>query len=610
MAGFETLIENSEKFQKTKTKCIDSVKLSLTGITNLVINHEDPCIIDTFLENTFKAKDLYKGTNKIDAIELQQGASGQGVAISYIDQLIYGSFETLNGTSSDDMDIKYKIDNRTGERQRKNDGFINRAEVLTGTAVDKLLIIRNIDYCNDFCSVIPAKVDPRALYLFDKFRDSHARHGLRMLLVTNDPIKLPFKIRTIKLEPVDEFEAEHLLNSFISLAEGSGKPIDINKSQKEQVKRKILGLTYTEAGDIIAEAMSDSKEGNAINSIQFVKFIRDKVNRNFMEEGNGLSHLTTKPWEDYICPQSSNFSWDVKKILRDFEEIKHINTIIAKCDDESEIEKHNKSAKAIRTRMPHVILLYGKGGVGKSAFAPHFAGLLDFDAWNFNVAAAHSKFVGEGAERMRATLNRISRSSHLVCRMDEYDRAMGSGGNDESGMHEAHRQVESELMNWLQDEQEDNNFVERDIFVIITTNHKDNITGPLLRSGRIDLVIDIDEFDEESTKESFLSAPRRLKNRGILLVGFNDNYNNLSIAINNLDLDKLAHLANKKGFTVRDVDMLLQEMASHDYYYKRGKEGLEWSTENFIRVLEESIGSVREDGTAELLLGDRLVIKT
>ena len=608
MSDFSALIQSSDKFQNIKSRCIDATKLSLTGITNLIVNHEDPCIVDSFLSDTFKSKELYHGTIEIDAVELQQGNAGQGYAISYIDQLIYGTFELAE--DSDEMDVKYKVDSRTGERKRKPDGFINRPDVLTNTTNQKLLIIRNIDYSNDFCSGDSGVIDSKALYIFDKFRNSHSRHGLRLLLITNEPLKLPFSTRSVEFEPVDEYEATHLLTSFIHLCKAGQKNIDITKAQREQIQRKIFGLTYTEAGDVIAESLSDSKVGDDIDSTKVVKFIRDKVNRNFMQDGNGLSHIIARPCEDYICPKASNFTWDVQKILRDFDEIKVINSAIAKCKDDKKIEQYEKIIRAIRTRMPHVILLYGKGGVGKSAFAPHFAGLLEFDAWNFNVAAAHSKYIGEGAERMRKTLDRVSSSSHLVCRIDEYDRAMGSGGNDESGMHEAHRQVESELMNWLQDEQEDNNFVKRDIFLVITTNHKDNITGPLLRSGRIDLVIDIDDFDEESTKEAFLTAPRRLKNREVLLVGFNDNYDKIEKAINRLDLPQIAKIANQKGFTVRDVDMLLQEMAAHAYYHKRGKDGLEWTTDNFVKVLEKSIGSVRENGTAEFVLGDRLLTGT
>jgi SpoVK/Ycf46/Vps4 family AAA+-type ATPase len=186
---------------------------------------------------------------------------------------------------------------------------------------------------------------------------------------------------------------------------------------------------------------------------------------------------------------------------------------------------------------------------------------------------------------------------------------MGSGGNYEGGMHPAHRQVESEVMNWLQDEQEENNFVKNDIFIIITTNHKDKITGPLLRSGRIDLVIDIGDFDEKGMVRSFLSASSRMKNRGITVVGFNDNYEKLQEKIDALDLDRISEIAKQKGFTVRDVDMLIIEMAAHDYYYKKGGAGIEWNTENFINVLNDSKGSTREDSTAELVLGDRFIFK-
>ena len=139
--------------------------------------------------------------------------------------------------------------------------------------------------------------------------------------------------------------------------------------------------------------------------------------------------------------------------------------------------------------------------------------LNDFDCWDFNIAASHSKWVGEGPQRMREALSRISKGSHLVVRIDEYDRAIGSTSGSGQGMHEAHKQVEAEFMNWLQNSQEENFLVNNDIFLVLTTNHKENITGPLMRSGRADLVIDISDFDEDSMRRAFLSAPRRMKNR-------------------------------------------------------------------------------------------------
>jgi hypothetical protein len=749
------------------------------------------------------------------------------------------------------------------------------------------------------------------------------------------------------MDPVDEFEAQHIIESFIQLYTAGGYKVKFNESQKKQIARKLCGLTYTESADAFSESLSNRTEHDKeLDPIKVVKNLREKVNRNLMEDANGLSHLTAKPWGDYICPENSNFTYDVKKIVRDFDEINRLKEEEKKAlqvkEDTSGIMQ---DVDAIRARMPHVIILYGKGGIGKclgkgtpvlmfdgsiknvedvavgdllmgpdskqrrvltttsgvgplyrvdqkksdsyvcnnkhilslqnaqkssdrtpifisaedfckkskhwqkynngwkigvefpeqdlpldpywfglwlgdgtslkpaitiahidpeirtwlekwakenslfirkevyhgadawnfsprqgsgycinnikatlkdlkvfgnkhipnlylknssknrlallaglidsdgyktktgsiqftnvnkrlatevlylvrslgfkgfwsesikgiksidykvmaytvtlggdlsrliaklprkqghdnpqkkslkcgisvtpigdgeyfgftidgdsqfllgdftvthnSAFPIHFAGLLDFDVWDFNINASHSKWIGEGAENMRKALTKISKASHVVVRIDEYDRAIGSTEASGQGMHEAHKQVESEFMNWLQNSQEDNMFAKNDIFLVLTTNHKDNITGPLLRSGRADLVIDINEFDDKSMREAFLSAPRRMKNRGVLPpVGYN-NFDDFLKSVEKLDLDKLVSLASQKGFTVRDVDVLLVEMATHDYYFKRNKTGIPWTTEMFVKVLENSTGSTKGEDTSELILGDRFLI--
>jgi SpoVK/Ycf46/Vps4 family AAA+-type ATPase len=429
-------------------------------------------------------------------------------------------------------------------------------------------------------------------------------------LVTNEPLQFPFKIRTIKFEPVDAYEAKHITESFIQLYTDAGYNVKFNESQIKQVIRKLCGTTYTEAADSFSEALSNRAETNKfIDPIRVVKNLRERVNRNLMEGSAGLTHLTPKPWGDYICSENSNFTFDVKKIVRDFNEIDLLK------EEEKKILKDGagdnsiivKKMDAIRARMPHVIILYGKGGLGKSAFPIHFAGLLDFDAWDFNINASHSKWIGEGAENMRKAIARISKASHVVVRIDEYDRAIGVTGASGQGMHEAHKQVEAEFMNWLQNGQEDNLFSKNDIFIVLTTNHKDNITGPLLRSGRADLVIDINEFDDKSMKEAFLSSPRRMKNRDLLPpVGYDD-FDSLLRDIQKLDLDKMVPLASQKGFTVRDIDTLIIEMAAHNYYFNKNKQGIPWTTEMFIKVLENSTGSTKGEDTSELVLGDRFI---
>jgi hypothetical protein len=232
--SYEILVENSKKFQELKRDTKLGVRLSLTGITNLVVNYEDPCLVDMFLKTCFKLSKLYKETYDIDAVELQKGSPGRGLAANYLETLIFGSIEEVD--SGHGMDVKVpKTDAQTGKRKRKMDGFINRKEVLTGEFQDKLLVIKNIDYCMDFCQTTPGVVDARNLWIFDNFRNPSIRLGGRLLLITNEPLKLPFKIRTIKLDPVDAFEAQHIIESFLQLYTEGGYTIKCNESQRKQI---------------------------------------------------------------------------------------------------------------------------------------------------------------------------------------------------------------------------------------------------------------------------------------------------------------------------------------------------------------------------------------
>lgn len=611
----ENLVKNSKKFQKLKVQLRQAIKLSLTGITNFVVNYEDPLLIDCFLEDALELDELYKETINIDAVELEYGAPGQGNSATAIDELIFGSIKMSKPTGNSKSEFANipvpEIDPKTGARLRNNDGFITRPEIKRSKkAKDRTLIIRNIDYCKDFCTRNPGVID-RAVWILDNFRHPVERKGCCLLLVSNIKLELPFSVRVVELPPVDECEAKEVINRLINRYKDSKYEVNFDDSQIRQITRKLCGLIYTKAGDLLASSFSESSNKNdrVIDSQKVVRELRSKINESFMASAVGLTHLSSRPWEDYICPESSNFTYDVKKIARDFGEINFLQ------DEFQDLSKKNSNTtvisadmEAIRARMPHVILLYGSGGVGKSAFPIHFAGLLDFDVWDFNINAIHDKYVGEGARKMREALSQISRSSHLIVRIDEYDRAIGSDQDHGQGMHSAHRQVESEFMNWLQNKQEENELVKRDIFIILTTNRKESITGPMLRSGRVDLVIDIANFDQQSIKETFLSAPRRMMHKEISLAGFK-NYDDMGKAIGALDLNVISEIASSKGFTVKDVDVFLQEMCVHNYYYKKGKGGIQWNTDSFVKVLNGSSGSNKSDFTGELVLGDRFLME-
>jgi SpoVK/Ycf46/Vps4 family AAA+-type ATPase len=624
--GISYLVEKSPSINEMIRSLKSTASMSVSGIINFVVNHENPMLVERILNKSFSAKQLFNETVRLDAVELQHGRPGKGASVRYFDELIYGTYKKKENK---DGDLAPDMNEQHGTINRVDNGLVTRAGLKQspsdGGCPDRILIINNIDYCLDFCSPDkPGVIDTRALFLLDKFRHPDNRHGCTLIFVTNKKLILPFSVDTIEIAPVREFEVKHILNVFIKLYRDMGTKLIINETQVKQIIRKLSGRTYNDACEVVCYCLLRSRTTeNGVKVIDMekaLKMLRSKINRDLMDNGFGLTQLESRPWEDYICPEQSEFTYDVKKLMRDFTEVnllgeerKNLSNSLKKEKDKekfqeglTKVESIGKTINGLRTRMPHVIVLYGQGGVGKSAFPVHLAGLLGMDVWDFNINATHSKFIGESSLQMRESISKINETSHIVIRIDEYDRAMGSTNELGRGMHEVHKQVESEFMNWLQNAQEENLFVKKNIFVVMTTNHKENITGPMLRSGRVDLVINIGSFDSESIKETFKTSARRMHNRGIGGTGF-DSPEELQEAINSLDLEKISELAVTKMFTVRDIETLILDMASHRYYYNRygDERGIPWTTESFVKVLENSEGSIKGDSTGELKLGYR-----
>ena len=624
------LAANSDSLKNLAKLLKVSTSIAPTGIVNFVVGHEDPILVRAVLEQAFNNDEIMDRTFGYDAFELQHGNPGGKKASSFIESKIFGSVKMKKGPN--DVLIP-EIEPTTGARIRNKDGLVNRPEVqaIENPTKERTLVISNIDTSLDFCPMDShGAIDLRNGQMFVTFTNKNVRHTTRLLLVTSEPLSfkkvnstIPFPCTRIDFPKLSEFEAKNVLHDYISfyVYRNTTKYIfNMSKRQEEQAIRKLVGLTYMQAREAVVFSLCcsrkenteiDHKNGTILDANLFLKELRKRINGLYLREAKGITTLESRPWEDYVLPDTSNFSYHVKNMLRDFQEIALLRGDLKKLQEANnpQAEVLENQIEALENNIPHTMLLYGKGGVGKSAFPVHYAGLLGYDVIDFNINAMHSKWIGEGGENIRKALESISKATHMVIRIDEYDRAMGATNSSGTGMHEAHKQVEMEIMNWLANASENNLFRKNKIILVMTTNHKENLTGPLIRSGRMDLAIDISSFDPKAMNITLKTSARRMYNRGAVALGFNTK-EDFQSEIEKLDIDKLSHLLTMKRFTVRDVESLLQVMARHRYYNLKYKdEGLPWNNEVFEKVIEYSEGSVKDDTTGELIIGDARYIE-
>lgn len=631
------IVDHSKTLNSFIQEIIVATKLTPTGIVNIVVGHEEKDIVRTVLRKAFKVSEIWEQAWDLDAYELQLGKPGSGKAAARIDEKLFGTVKMKKADPKDPSSQPYQeVDVTTGTRVRNRDGLVNRVELNSteSPTTEKTMILHNLDTCLDFCGLDQAgDIDLRYGQMFVTYTDKNIRNHTRLVLITSVPLSfksrggksLPFPCTKLEFPKITEIESKNIIHDYIHLFTKRATTqyeMNMTKLQEEQAIRKLVGLTYTQACEIVGFALIASKKEDGSNdpkktkkliAAKFLKELRNRINGLYLRDAKGITVLDARPWDDYVLPESSNFTYHVQTALRDFREIAEVRQELsikqAKNASISEIEELEQRIEALENNIPHTMLLYGKGGVGKSAFPVHYAGLLGYDVIDFNINAMHSKWIGEGGENIRKALDSISKTTHLVIRIDEYDRGMGSTDSNGSGMHEAHKQVEMEIMNWLANSCEQNLFRKNKVILVMTTNHKENLTGPLIRSGRMDLAIDISSFDPKAMLTTLKSAARRMYNRGVIALGFKSP-EEFQKAIDSLDTMQIATLLTSKRFTVRDVEMLLLRMARHRYYKnKYGNEGIEWNTNSFVKVLEYSEGSVKDDTTGELIIGDDQYIK-
>ncbi|MBB3190688.1 ATP-dependent zinc metalloprotease FtsH [Halomonas cerina] len=192
--------------------------------------------------------------------------------------------------------------------------------------------------------------------------------------------------------------------------------------------------------------------------------------------------------------------------------------------------------QALGAKIPRGILMMGPPGTGKTLMAKAVAGEAEVPFFSISGSEFIEMFVGVGASRVRDLFKQAKEQAPAVIFIDELDAIGRSRGAGMGGGHDEREQTLNQILAEM-----DGFEAEESVVVLAATNRPDVLDSALLRPGR---------FDRKVTLEN----PHREARRDILRVHTRD----MPLA-DDVDLERLAEITI--GFSGADLANLANEAA-------------------------------------------------
>ncbi|MFH1233272.1 MAG: ATP-dependent zinc metalloprotease FtsH [Patescibacteria group bacterium] len=141
-------------------------------------------------------------------------------------------------------------------------------------------------------------------------------------------------------------------------------------------------------------------------------------------------------------------------------------------------------------RIPRGVLLLGSPGTGKTLLARAVAGEANVPFFSISGSEFVEMFVGVGASRVRDLFRRAKKSSPCIVFIDEIDAVGRSRGTGLGGSHDEREQTLNQILVEMDGFEPNTN-----VIVIAATNRPDVLDTALLRPGRFDRRVILDEPD-------------------------------------------------------------------------------------------------------------------
>ncbi len=225
-----------------------------------------------------------------------------------------------------------------------------------------------------------------------------------------------------------------------------------------------------------------------------------------------------------------------------------------------EFLKNPKKFTVLGAKIPKGVLLMGSPGTGKTLLAKAVAGEANVPFFSISGSEFVEMFVGVGAARVRDLFTKAKKSAPCIIFVDELDAVGRQRGTGLGGSHDEREQTLNQIL------------VEMDgfdpnsgVIVLAATNRPDVLDPALLRPGRFDRRVILDEPDMRD-REAILKIHAKGKPMA-----------------EDVDLKKIAE--RTPGFSGADLANLLNEAAILTARRNKNKIGIEEIKESVEKVM-------------------------
>ncbi len=155
-----------------------------------------------------------------------------------------------------------------------------------------------------------------------------------------------------------------------------------------------------------------------------------------------------------------------------------------------EFLKSPKKFQKLGARIPKGFLLLGSPGTGKTLMARAVSGEAEAPFFHLSGSEFVEMFVGVGASRVRDLFKRAKKNTPCIIFIDEIDAVARKRGAGLGGSHDEREQTLNQILAEM-----DGFDPETNIIVIAATNRPDVLDPALLRPGRFDRQVIVEEPD-------------------------------------------------------------------------------------------------------------------